>query len=288
MAVSHAKHEMARLLKRKRAFLVRMLCLAGLVFLPCMVLVLFSAIPWAFTYLFIGELIGASSFLEYIVLFLLVGAVSSLSILASMKLMKNRTRKVFILSLIISLLTLFLLTSSFSLVFMPQVTQAGNKINTFVAENRNLSFQSYVANLTAFLNNNIRAACDKPEASFAINRLVCYTLLDPYVMRIWNVTAADLIVYQGWGSCGEAAILIEELLHGAGYETRLAHFKGIDHEWAEAKYSGTWVIVDPWYIGNFVEAQELKNAKPEFQQASGVEVQYRNGTISDSSHEHGY
>jgi hypothetical protein len=253
-----------------------------------MMLVLFSAIPWAFTYLFIGNLIGASSSLEYIVLFLLVVAVSSVSALTSMKLMKNRIRRVIILSLIISLLSVFLLIASFSLVFMPQVAQAGNKINTFIAENRSLSLQSYVAKVTAFLNNNIGAAWDKPEASFAINRLVCYTLLDPYIMKIWGVTAADLIVYQGWGSCGEAAILIEELLHGAGYETRLAYFKGIDHEWAEAKYNGTWLIIDPWYIGNFVEAQSLKNAKPAFQKASGVEVQYENGTVVDASHEHGY
>ena len=265
-----------------------MLCSAGLVFLPCMVLVLFSATPWAFTYLFIGKLIGASSFLEYIVLFLLVGAVLSVSVLASMRLMKNRTWRVFILSLIISLLSIFLLTASFSLVFMPQVAHAGNKINTFIAENLNLSFQDYVANVTTFLNNSIRAAWDKPEASFAINRLVCYTLLDPHIMKIWGVTAADLIVYQGWGSCGEAAILIEELFHGAGYETRLAFFKGLDHEWAEVNHNGTWVIVDPWYIGNFVEAQNLKNAKPDFQKASGVEVQYENGTTVDASHDHGY
>lgn len=287
MAVSHAKKETSRLSQRDRTYLVGILCWAS-AFVLCRVLALFSAIPWAFTYLFIGKLIGASLYLEYITLFLLVGAVSCVSVLASMKLMKNTTRRVFILSLIISLLSMFLLTVSFSVVFMPQAAQAGGKINTFIAENRNLSFQGYVANLTAFLNNNVDAAWDKPEASLAINRLVCYTLLDPYVMKIWGVTAADLIVYQGWGSCGEAAILIEELLHGAGYETRLAQFKGKDHEWAEAKYNETWVVVDPWYIGNFVEAQNLKNAKPEFQQASGVEVQYYNGSWIDASHEHGY
>jgi hypothetical protein len=74
----------------------------------------------------------------------------------------------------------------------------------------------------------------------------------------------------------------------AGYEVRQAFFKNIDHQWAEVKYNGTWLIVDPWYIGNFVEAQSLKNVKPEFQQASGVEVQYSNGTRIDASHEHGY
>lgn len=133
---------------------------------------------------------------------------------------------------------------------MPQISQRGKKIDTFIAENESLSFPNYVLNITAFLDNNVGAAWDKPEASFTINKQICYTLLDPLIMKIWGVTAANLIVYQGWGECGEAAILIEELLHRAVYEARLAHFKGIDHEWAEAKYNGTWTIVDPWYIGN--------------------------------------
>jgi len=102
------------------------------------------------------------------------------------------------------------------------------------------------------------------------------------------VTRADLIVYQGWGSCGQAALLIGELLQYAGYETRQAFFKGIDHQWAEVKHNGTWLIIDPWYIGNFVEAQNLRNIKPVFQEASGVEVRYSNGTMVDASREHGY
>lgn len=118
--------------------------------------------------------------------------------------------------------------------------------------------------------------------------MISGTFLDPYIMQIWGVTKSDVIVYQGWGTCEQAALLIEELLRRGGYQTRLARFVGIDHEWAEVKHNGTWLIVDPWYIGNFVEAQNLKYSRTAFQSALGVEVQYINGTWIDASHEHGY
>jgi hypothetical protein len=82
--------------------------------------------------------------------------------------------------------------------------------------------------------------------------------------------------------------LIEELLARAEYETRQASFKNIDHAWAEVKYNGTWLIIDPWYIGILKEAQNLKNLRPDFQNATGVIVQYPDGTTNDASKEHGY
>lgn len=171
---------------------------------------------------------------------------------------------------------------------MPIVSQAGKKIDTFVSENADLDLQNYVANVSSFLNSNVGQAYHKPETLFTIDSQITDTFLDPYIMQIWGVTRADVIVYQGWGSCGQAAILIEELLRDSGYETRQAYFKNIDHQWAEVYSNGTWLIVDPWYIGNLVKIQDLRNIKPQFQQASGVEVQYRNGTIIDASVEHGY
>jgi hypothetical protein len=38
--------------------------------------------------------------------------------------------------------------------------------------------------------------------------------------------------------------------HNSGYESRIAHFKGVDHEWAEVNNGTNWLIVDPGYIGN--------------------------------------
>lgn len=142
-----------------------------------------------------------------------------------------------------------------------------------------------------FLNNNVGKAYDKSQANLEIDRLLDGPILDPHIMQIWEVTKVDVIVYQGWGSCEEAAILVGELLHRAGYETRQAFSIGIDHQWAEVRHNGTWLIIDPWYLtsnGTLVEAQYLRNLNAEFQKASGVEVQYYNGTWADASQEHGY
>lgn len=250
--------------------------------------VLFSAIPWAITFLEVGRVIGPIPILEYYIPILFVLSIFLVSFLMSKKLNKHGSIRGLILALILYLMISSSATFSFSLAFMPQVSQAGRKIDTFVRENGKISFGHYVENVTAFLNNNLGQSYNRPEASFMINRIICSTIIDPHVMRIWGVSSADLILYQEWGSCGEAAILIEELLHGAGYETRLAHFKNIDHEWAEVKHNETWWMVDPWYIGKLVEVQSLKGIKPAFQNTSGVEVQYRNGTVVDVSLEHGY
>lgn len=251
------------------------------------ILTVFSAVPWTFVYLEVGRFMGPILVLEYFIFALFTVAVSLVSFLASMKLKKKWIVWVFA-NVVISIVILSFVIFSFSLVFMPQVSQAGKKIDAFIAENANLGFQDYVTSVSSFLNDNVGAAYGKPEASFRIDNWISDTLLDPYIMQIWGVTRADLIVYQGWGSCEQAALLIGELLQRAGYETRQAFFKNIDHQWAEVKCNGTWLIVDPWYIGNFVEVQNLKTARPQFQQASGVEVQYSNGTRMDASQEHGY
>ena len=256
------------------------------VILIVLIFTIVSAIPWKFTYLEIGKLVGPLPGLEFLILILLVLPITFVSMWVSMKLKKNKNRLIcmFVLGLGMS----FLVISSFSLVFMPKVSDAGKKIDLFINENAHLNFQDYVIKVSSFLDENVRSAYNKPEASFKIDNDISRALLDPFIMKVWGLTRADLIVYQGWGSCGQAAILIEQLLYEAGYETRRAHFKNIDHEWAEAKFNGEWLIIDPWYIGNFVQIQNLKGIKPEFLQASGVEVLYLNGTIVDASHEHGY
>jgi hypothetical protein len=129
---------------------------------------------------------------------------------------------------------------------------------------------------------------NRPESAFEIDTPIYSTLLDPLVLKFWNITRSDIILYQGWGACGQTATVTQQLLHDSGYITRLAHFKNIDHAWTEVKNNGTWFIVDSGYIGNLVRVDLLKNCKPAFQNATGVEVQYWNGTISDASKEHGY
>jgi hypothetical protein len=245
-----------------------------------------TAMPWTFIYLEVGRFVGPYFGLGLLVLILLgiVICISLVSCLMSMKLRKNNTGWMIVLSLVMSFLILF----SFSLVLMQRISEASKKIDTFIAENANLNFHDYIINVSSFLEKNVGKAYNRPEVCFRIDNHIYGTYLGPHVMKIWGVTRADLIVYQGWGSYEQAAILIEELLHGAGYEARQARFKNIDHQWAEVKDNETWLTVDPWYIGNFVEIQNLKNVKTDFEQASGVWVLYNNGTTVDSSPEHGY
>jgi hypothetical protein len=259
------------------------------------VLIGLSSTPLGLTLLMVGRMtgpiqLGPISLLLFLVygLFLLIAALASkVTFRVSKKLVRNGIRLV-ILNSILSLIVSFLVMSLFSLAFMSQALENGKIIDKFVAENANFGFQDYVNNVSFFLNDHVKNAYQKPEAIFKIDIRVSGTLLDLYMMQIWGVTRSDVIVYQGWGTCEQAALLIEELLRRAEYQTRLARFIGIDHEWAEVKYNGTWLIVDPWYIGNLAEAQNLKFNRTEFLSASGVEVQYPNGTRIDASHEHGY
>jgi len=260
-------------------------------------LTLISRIPWKFTYLEFGKLVPYSfdwvlAALDIPVLLLFAVPILILSILASSKLKTRhkllRASGALILSLVLSFSLIFLC----SLIFMPQVASVRSKIDTFVARNSGLSFENYINEInSSFLENNLNKSYNRPEANFLIDRSLKLTLLDRYLMQIWNVSNVDVILYQRWASCEEAAFVTGELLQRAGYETRQAVAIGVDHQWAEVKYNGTWLIVDPWYItgnGTLLEARYLKSFNSDFQTASGVEVQYYNGTQVDASEEHGY
>jgi len=85
-----------------------------------------------------------------------------------------------------------------------------------------------------FFNSNVKNAYKKPEACFKIDECIYSPIsLGMCVTQHLGFTQADIIVYQGWGTCGQAAILVEDLLARAGYETRQAWFKNIDHAWAK-------------------------------------------------------
>jgi hypothetical protein len=260
-------------------------------------LTLISCIPWKFTYLEFAKLVPYSfdwalAALNIPVLLLFAFPISFLSILASLKLKTRRKLLRASGALILSLLVSFSLIFLCSLIFMPQVASVGSKIDTFVARNSGLSFENYINEInSSFLGNNLNKSYNRPEANLLIDRSLKLTLLDRYLMQIWNVSNVDVILYQRWGSCEEAAFVTGELLQRAGYETRQAFAIGVDHQWAEVKYNGTWLVVDPWYItsnGMLLEARYLKSFNSDFQTASGVEVQYYNGTQADASKEHGY
>jgi hypothetical protein len=172
---------------------------------------------------------------------------------------------------------------------MYQIKESHKKMDSFSASNSNQNLTVYEQNLTVFLQENLKSSYNKPEYLFEIDSQLSRSLIDSLTMDAWNVSNADVILFQGWGSCGQVAILLAQVMHNSGYESRIAHFKGVDHEWAEVNNGTNWLIVDPWYIGNLVEIHSLRNAKAAFQHATGVEVQtFDNVNWIDASKEHGY
>ena len=203
------------------------------------------------------------------------------------KFIKPRKKKIGVY-ILVSILTFLLVTFSYSMVFMPKLYQKHSELESFTNEHKNDLLEQYTVELSDYLAIRLNNSYKQPESAFEIDGQICATLLDNLIMGLWNVTRSDIILYQGWGSCGQSAIVTQQILYDAGYETRLAHFKGIDHAWAEVQKNGTWLMVDPGYIGNLVKTESLRDLKTAFQSASGVEVQYFNGTVADASKEHGY
>jgi hypothetical protein len=201
---------------------------------------------------------------------------------------KRKKRKVITLIVIGYCISSIIAIAS-SIIIMPTMGQDSKKIDFFVANNKNETLQNYNANLILFLNSNLNCCYNKLESSYKVNGLMYMTLVDPWIANYYGITQADIILYQGWGACGEAAIVLQQIMHDSGYQTRLGTFKGIDHEWAEVKNETQWLIVDPWDIGNLVNTQTLRTEKTDFLHATGVEVQYYNSTNwVDASKEHGY
>ncbi len=129
----------------------------------------------------------------------------------------------------------FTVTFLLSAPFMLQIKDSDKKIDAFVLRNSNESLADFVENLTFFLNENLNNSYKRTESLFEIDSKLSQTLIDPIIMQTWNVTAADVILNQSWGSCGQAAILLAQVMHNAGYESRIAHFKGVDHEMGRSK-----------------------------------------------------
>ncbi len=178
---------------------------------------------------------------------------------------------------------------AFSIVVVPTMGQDSQKIDFFVANNKNETLQNYDVNLNIFLNSNLKCSYSKQESAYEVNRLMYMTLADPWIASNYGITQADIILYQGWGACQESAIVLEQVMHDSGYVTRLATFKSADHEWAEVKNGTQWLIVDPWNNSNLVKVQNLKNVNTEFENGKGVNVQYYGSTDwIDDGKEHGY
>jgi hypothetical protein len=154
-----------------------------------------------------------------------------------------------------------------------------------------LSVEQVVKKITDFVNNEVKNSYNRPESAFEIDNFLWE--LDYYMLGLLGFDRTHVIIFQGWGSCGQYAIAIEHLLSKIGFKTRRAKFIDRDHEWAEVQINGTWFIVDPWYIAHSfnnsitVPAHMLASADA-FKYSKGVIVFHRNGTQTDASIEHGY
>lgn len=170
--------------------------------------------------------------------------------------------------------------------FLSQVSQT--EIEDFVQKNEGAELASLEISIPAFFRDNIKSSWNQTTDYLEIDQELFNSNLDCWVMEFLGINRADIIVYQELGSCGQTAIVIDQILFELGYDSAKAKFTGvIDHAWAEVKNdAGKWQIVDP-YIGFFVNIKDL-SADIRFQNASGVTVQFRNGTIIDMSKEHGY
>jgi hypothetical protein len=195
-------------------------------------------IPGAFLYIEIGKYVGPIiGLILLILIFILILAIparvlnrfeKSMTKKEFAELIRRKKRQIFELVLI-SFLISFFVVSAFSFVFISAVSQQGSKIDAFVAQNANESLQDYTGNLTIFLNTNLKSCYNKPEWLYKIDEQVSTNFFDSWIMNVCSVNRAEVILYQGWGACGQAAILLQQVMHDSGYETRLAHFKGVDH-----------------------------------------------------------
>jgi len=251
-----------------------------------------SSIPFWFIYLDVGRVIGPiyglillifSAISVFMTFFWIFYSRHMTDKMIFSKLKLKRIQKLIFMSLIICLIIFSLLP----FVFLLRVSEV-DEIDGFIRQNSGADLPSFVNNISSFLSDNIQSSYRKPEALFEIDQQVFNSILDYHIMETLGITRADVIIYQGWGSCGQVAFVIEELLYEFGYDSRRATFIGIDHAWAEVYYEGEWQIVDPWYIGNMVKIQDLSDLKPQFKDALGVEVMFRNGSIANLSEDYGY
>jgi len=173
-----------------------------------------------------------------------------------------------------------------------------SKIDTAIIDARSLlkshnaSIECAVQRVTNFVDREVKNSYGHPfESMFEIDNWL--RPLNYYILSLFGFERAHVVVFQGWGSCGQYAIVTEYMLRNLGFDTRRARFIDRDHEWAEIRINGTWFIVDPWFIAHsfnnsiLVPARLLATAE-KFKANKGVLVTYPNGTITDASPEHGY
>jgi hypothetical protein len=165
-----------------------------------------TALPWVFIFIEIGRFVGPypSLILTSLTMIGVLTFITNYFIRDAGKAKENTTKWIITTNLIIALIIALLLFS----LFAQRISVAHQKIETFVIQNNELEFHEYVTAVCSFLESNVKNAYKKPETLFKIDEFIYRPIsLSKYVTQQLGFTRADIIVYQGWATCGQAAIL---------------------------------------------------------------------------------
>ena len=153
-----------------------------------------------------------------------------------------------------------------------------------------------IEDVTKYIDSHLNWSYNNPMSALEIDNM--FSPIDYWLLGVLGFTPAHVVLWQGWGSCGEHAIVTAYLLNRLGYTVRIAHFNNIDHTWAEVYVNGSWYIVDPWYIRLVYEKQYHENkclvpintlaSLANFSGNHKVLCRYPNGAEKDCASEHGY
>ena len=231
-----------------------------------------------------------------IMLFLFILCTGYIALMVFMKKKGVKRVSINVIVRVLVLVCLIFVVSAMVLEFLlPLVVLSPVKenVDVFIDNLRktNLSSTNLVEDVIKYVEYHLNSSWGKPESILELDNLLSDT--DYWILRTLGFEKAYVILFQKWGSCGEYATVTEFLLRELGFETRIAKFENIDHNWAEIKLNGSWYIVDPWYIGLhyknhlLVPAKELASLGP-FSGNHTVIVVYSDGTEADASKEHGY
>lgn len=262
----------------------------SIIFVPILIAIFamgITASPFWFSFLLIGQVVGVYFgfiilgiilIVTPIVLFLIFFPKKNVSENAVQKTGKGLRIKAVVLSVIIA----FLIVSLLDVAVLGLVSTS--KRDEFVNQNQGEDLETLVDTIHSFLNSSLTNCYNKPEDAFKIDNYVCVSIIDSEIMKLYGLTRADIILFHGWETCGQTAVVTSQLLSDLGFETRRAKWLVRDHEWAEVKYNGEWVSFD----GMLGYLKEIGDLGTRYSETTGVEVQYPNGTIIDMSAEHGY
>ena len=212
------------------------------------------------------------------------------------RLLASILRRYFILTLIVAIIVFSLEASLAVALFYPVERDIGLFIDSTLSMCSN-NVSCGVKRVTQYIDSRLGWSYNNPMSALEIDNML--SLIDYWFLGMLGFTQAHVILWQGWGSCGEHAIVTAHLLNKLGYTVRVAHFNDIDHTWAEVYVNGSWYIVDPWYIGGVYENQyqgnkylvpiEVLASLKNFSGNHKVLCRYLNDSVeTDCTNEHGY